>query len=98
MNKNCSFFKQKCENWKIYTIDYCFECDLFPCKIHEKYSKKYEKRNGYNFLESLFLIKMNGADWFIAEEEKKLKCAKCGETICIHNKLCYSCNRNKLVE
>ncbi|RPI62621.1 MAG: DUF3795 domain-containing protein [Ignavibacteriales bacterium] len=98
MNKNCSFFKQKCENGKINEIDYCFDCDLFPCKIHEQYSKKYEKRNGYNFLDSLNLIKKNGADWFVAEIEKKHKCEKCGDTICIHNKLCYSCDRDKLIE
>lgn len=93
-NKNCSFFKKKCENGKIYKITYCFQCELFPCQIQVKGSQKYKNRYGYSFLESLNAISTNGADWFINETKGKYRCEKCGDTICVHNQKCYTCDVN----
>ena len=97
LNKNCSFVKKKCVNGKIYEIDYCYECDLFPCAILKKGSTKYNDRYSYSLVESLNMIKKNGADWFINKIEKQFNCERCGDTICVHNHKCYSCDRDELI-
>ncbi len=96
-NKNCSFIKKKCETGKIYEIDFCFECNIFPCGILKKGSIKYKDRYHYDFVEKLSQIKNNGTDWFIKEQENLFKCSKCGDTICVHNQKCYSCNKEEII-
>ena len=45
-----------------------------------------------SMIENLEFIKNNGIDAFIAQQEAKYKCPKCGGVICVHNKKCYDCN------
>lgn len=82
----------------IYRINYCFECNLFPYTILKKKAIKYNDRYSYNFVESLKIIKSLGSDWFIVEMKKQFNCEKCGDTICVHNKKCYTCDKDELTE
>jgi len=43
-------------------------------------------------IENLKYIQTNGIQQFLKHEEERWKCPTCGEIICVHNKICYSCN------
>ena len=96
-NKDCSFIKQKCKTKEIYEIRFCFECTIFPCEMLVSGSKKYKARYNYDFVESLSFIKEKGVLQFIEWQSELHKCSKCGDTICIHNQKCYSCDRDQLI-
>ena len=96
-NKNCSFVKKKCVTGKIYVVDFCFECEVFPCDILKKISKKQKERNQYDIVESLYRIQEHGLDWFIEEQVRIHGCDRCGDMICVHNDKCYSCDQEELI-
>ena len=98
LNKNCGFIKKKCITGKINEIDFCFECAEFPCYNLKKVAKGYKERYNFDFIENLYLIKTNGLDWFIDNQNNKNKCKICGDVICIHKLKCYSCDKEKLME
>jgi len=47
-------------------------------------------------LENLVIIKNEGIKALLAREEEKWKCPECGDVICCHNGICYSCGIEKL--
>ena len=49
-----------------------------------------------NMVDNLKYIKEHGMDEFLKAEKKKWECSKCGETICCHNGICYSCDLDKM--
>ena len=95
--KDCSFIKKKCKTGKIYEVNFCYECEAFPCEVLERGSKGY-KRYNYSFIEKLYQIQEKGLDWFIEEQERIYQCERCGDTLCVHNGKCYSCDREQLTE
>ncbi len=96
-NKDCSFIKRKCKTKEIYEIGFCFECSIFPCETLECGSKKYKARYNYDFVESLYSIKKKGMRQFIENQVELHKCIRCGDTVCIHNQKCYSCDKDELI-
>lgn len=97
-DKNCSFIKKKCVNGKIYKIDFCFECEIFPCENLKIIAKKGKETLNYDLVENLYLIQEKGISRFIENQEKIFKCDKCGDTICIYNQKCYSCDADELTK
>ncbi len=45
-----------------------------------------------SMIENLRVIKNQGMNFFLKEQEKKYKCSECDGIICVHNSKCYSCN------
>ena len=97
-NKNCSFIKKKCVNGKIYEIDFCFECEIFPCENLKRIAKRGKETHNYDLVENLYLIQEKGISRFVENQEKIFKCNKCGDTICIYNQKCYSCDADELTK
>ena len=90
--KNCSFIKKRCvSGLQKDAIQYCYECDIFPCENLEKIDKRYRTNYDYSFIEALEFIRDNGIDAFLEREMEKYKCPDCGDIICIHNGKCYKC-------
>lgn len=94
-NKQCAFLKKRCQDdLKLLKgeIDFCFECNCFPCErlIHldERYKEKYKM----SMIENLYEIKVKGLMDFIKGQERKYKCSKCSNFISIHNKKCFVCD------
>ena len=98
-NKQCGFLKKRCEdNLKLHKgkIKYCFECNCFPCGNLKLIDARYRKNYGMSMIENLELLKTKGIRKLLEKERKRWKCPKCGGTICVHNLICYDCERNKL--
>ena len=95
-DKKCSFVKKKCKKLLKNKIEFCYECDEFPCELIIKLGKGYEERYHMNMVDNLKYIKEHGMDEFLKAEKKKWECSKCGETICCHNGICYSCDLEKM--
>ena len=91
-NKQCAFLKRDCILLSKNKIDFCFECDNFPCKQLKRIDERYKNKYGMSPIENLNYIKNNSLDKFLKKQKRKFKCARCGDTICIHNKKCYNCD------
>jgi hypothetical protein len=91
-NKVCAFIKRDCALLKKNTIDFCFECKTFPCNNVKRMDKKYTERYNMSFIANLLFIKEKGINKFIQNQKRKYKCSGCGDMVCIHNNICYTCD------
>ncbi len=46
-----------------------------------------------SMLENLERIKARGLAGFMKTENTRWACPKCGNPLCVHNKLCYVCGK-----
>ena len=95
-NKQCAFLKKRCTKLLTNKVNYCFECKDFPCKNLEKLDKRYSTFFRMSMIENLQFIKDQGIARFIEQDMTTWKCPSCGETICCHNGICFSCDLDKL--
>ena len=95
-NKQCSFVKKKCEKLLNNVVHFCYECTEFPCELIKKITKGYSLHYKVNMVENLSFIKEHGLDKFLENQKEKWRCPDCGELICCHNGICYSCGLEKL--
>lgn len=90
-DKSCAFIKKQCSKTLKEEVNYCFECEDFPCEILEKLDKRYRERYKMSMIDNLNFIKGNGMEKFLKIQEEKYRCTKCGAVICVHNGKCYVC-------
>ena len=90
-NKGCSFLKKHCDKLASKSIDFCFECDDFPCDHLKKVDKSYREKYDMSMIKNLRSIKKNGMDKFLNEQEEKYRCLECGGSVCVHTDICYKC-------
>ena len=90
-DKNCAFVKKRCEKLSNKKIEFCFECNDFPCDNLKKLDKRYQIKYEMSMIENLEYIKKNGIKKFCEKERERWKCPECGGVICVHNKVCFSC-------
>ena len=91
--KKCAFIRRDCPSLLKKEIDFCSECEKFPCQNLKKLSKGYVERWSVNLIENLKRIKEIGADKWLKEQEKLYTCPKCGGEICIHDTECFDCGK-----
>ncbi len=94
--KNCAFLKKRCNLLMSGQVQYCYECDEFPCKHLNHIDKRYRERYRMSMVENLEYIKENGMEAFLEKEEEKWKCPECGAVICCHNGICFNCGLEQL--
>jgi hypothetical protein len=94
--KNCAFLKKRCDLLLGGSVEYCYECDSFPCKRLQQIDKRYRTFYRMSMIENLESIKENGIAEFLREEAKRWECPKCGGVICCHNGVCFDCGLNEL--
>jgi hypothetical protein len=94
-DKQCAFLTKHCSYLQNKEVYFCSECPDYPCANLEKINAKYKSNFSfeYNFLQTLKILKNKSPSEMIAELKKKHSCDKCGEMLCIHNGLCYNCNK-----
>jgi hypothetical protein len=93
-NKSCAFIKKKCKNIKKYKkgeLNFCCECDIFPCDALSKLDEMYIKRYDFSMVANQKEIKEAGLGKFIKNQQQKYTCRVCGSLICIHEKKCLNC-------
>jgi hypothetical protein len=95
-NKKCAFIKKKCSKLLKGEVAYCFECNSFPCDRLKTLDNRYKSRYRMSMIENLNFIKQHGMRNFLAEQEKRWKCPRCGEMVCCHNGVCFNCELDKL--
>jgi len=79
-------------------IDYCANCEDFPCKIIDnKLIKSHEDDNRFKYRHEIpddfKKIKLLGIDEFIEQKKKDYLCKKCGGTIFFYSYKCSQCGR-----
>ena len=94
-NKKCSYIKRDCALIRKNEIEFCYECDAFPCSNLKKLDDMYSKRYGVSQIKNLKRLKEVGFEQWIQEKEKLYRCPECGGEICVHDAECYDCG-NKL--
>ena len=77
-------------------VQYCYECDEFPCANLIKLDKKYKTNFKMSMIENLEYIKKNGVNKFLVKEQEKWKCPECGGVVCCHNGICFDCGLDTL--
>jgi hypothetical protein len=95
-NKLCAFIKKKCPKLMKNKVRFCFECGDIPCERLQHLDQRYRTLFRMSMVENLKFIKKNGLAKFLTAQRKKWKCPKCGDTVCCHNGLCFSCDLAKL--
>ncbi|MHA2034903.1 MAG: DUF3795 domain-containing protein [Promethearchaeota archaeon] len=90
-NKNCAFIRRDCSALKKKELDYCYECDQFPCQNLQKIDSQYRERWSVNMIENLKRIKDIGVEQWLQEQKKLYTCPECGGEICVHDTECYDC-------
>jgi hypothetical protein len=96
-DKQCAFLKKKCDLLLGGKVQYCYECEDFPCQRLERLDKRYRTFYRMSMIENLEYIRDNGIERFLEKEEEKWRCPVCGETICCHNGICFSCGLDRLI-
>ncbi|MFX1449387.1 MAG: DUF3795 domain-containing protein [Promethearchaeota archaeon] len=92
-DKNCVFIKKPCAKLRKKEIDFCFECEEFPCAHRKRIDDIYLERYNYDFVKNLYRIKEIGVEKWLKEQEDKWKCPECGGNICIHDYECFDCGK-----
>ena len=95
-DKKCSFLKKKCEILMHNRVEYCYECGDFPCDKLLHIEKGYKDNFKISFIENLEYMKEHGIERFLEKEAEKWQCPECGDVICCHNGICFSCGFERL--
>ncbi len=94
-DKKCAPIIKRCEKLREHEIDFCHECEDFPCEWVKKLEARYVKR-GYpnSFIANNLRIKEIGEEAFQEEQNKRFKCPECGGPVSIHEGICYGCGKS----
>jgi hypothetical protein len=96
-DKQCAFLKKRCEILLNGRVEYCYECESYPCERLRHIDKRYFlSRFRMSMIENLEYIKEYGMEKFLEKEEEKWRCPECGGVICCHNGICFNCGLEKL--
>jgi hypothetical protein len=95
-DKQCAFLKKRCHLLLSGQVQYCHECQDFPCENLGKLDKRYRTLFRMSMIENLEYIKQNGIAKFLEKEEEKWRCPECGDVICCHNGICFNCGLERL--
>lgn len=96
-DKQCAFLKKRCETLLNGQVQYCYECESYPCERLRHIDKRYFlSAFRMSMIENLEYIRKEGIEEFLKKESEKWRCPECGGTICCHNGICYSCGIEKL--
>jgi hypothetical protein len=77
-------------------VEFCYECEEFPCENLKHLDKRYRTLFHMSFIDNLKFIKEQGLAEFLEHQQKKWQCPQCGDVICCHNGICFNCGLEKL--
>lgn len=95
-DKKCAFLKKRCHLLMSEIVQYCYECEEFPCLNLQHIDERYRTLYRMSMVENLRCIREEGMAPFLEKQREKWRCPKCGGIISCHNGICYSCEADKL--
>ena len=90
-DKNCAFIKKGCALIRKSEIDFCFECNNFPCTDLKKLHQRHLRDDNISMIDDLRRMEVIGVTQWLKEQEKKWTCPECGGNLCIEDNECYDC-------
>ena len=96
-NKNCAFIRKDCSALRNNELDFCYECEKFPCQNAEKLDKTYQEKYNVSSIKNKERIKEIGVENWLQEQKELYTCPKCEGEICVHDAECYDCG-NKIIQ
>ena len=88
--ENCKL--KNCEKHEGTESIFCIDCgDTFPCKRMKHLEKRYTTKYDVSPIENMRMIKDEGMNAFLQNEEEKWKCAHCGAVLSMHRDICIEC-------
>jgi hypothetical protein len=96
-NKKCGHIIKRCEKLHKREVDFCYECEMFPCEHLDRLEARYIK-HGYanSFIGNNIRIKEIGEEAFQAEQNIRFTCQDCGGPVSIHEGRCYKCGKTPI--
>jgi hypothetical protein len=73
-DKNCAFIKKDCALIRKKEIDFCYECNNFPCENLIKLNQRHLRDDNISMIDNLRRIEKIGAAKCLKEQEKKWSC------------------------
>ncbi|HDQ06385.1 MAG TPA: DUF3795 domain-containing protein [Candidatus Bathyarchaeota archaeon] len=95
-DKRCAFLKKRCDLLLNKKVEYCYECEEFPCENLKHIDKRYQTLYHMSLIDNLKFIKAHDLAKFLEHQKNKWQCPDCGDVICCHNGICFSCGLEKL--
>lgn len=92
-NKQCAYLKGQCGLLAKNKIEFCFECDRYPCERLRKLDQRYRRCYGVSPIENLETIHAKGTPFFLRQQRKRHGCPNCGGMISIHHQKCFACEK-----
>jgi hypothetical protein len=92
-NKPITRIRCKIKTCSKLNSEFCNGCEDFPCDKLNHLDKRYRTKYDMSMIENLKFIQMNGVKQFMKKEEERWRCPNCGGVVCVHNKICYTCNQ-----
>jgi hypothetical protein len=80
-DKKCAFVKNRCEKILNHKIEFCFECEEFPCNNLKHIEKRYTTLYHLSIIDNLNFIKEHGLAKFLENQKTKWRCPDCGDVI-----------------
>jgi Protein of unknown function (DUF3795) len=90
--KQCAWVKKHCEYLQNHTVQYCYECPVYPCEVLEHLSTRYRTRYGLDFLENQAFLRDRGEQALLDALKERYACEHCGGLRSIHSGMCFSCD------
>ena len=94
-NKRCAFIRRDCSLLRKKKIEFCYECNEFPCQNLKKIDSLYREKYNVNMINNLKRIEKIGTENWLKEQEELYSCPQCEGEICVHDAECYDCG-NKI--
>jgi hypothetical protein len=91
--RGCVHRKGLCRKLARQEIDFCYQCDRFPCPSLLLVEKRYVKTHNYSFVENLNYIRRRGMPAFLEREIRRYTCPSCAKLLTVHSDICPHCRK-----
>ncbi|NVM37427.1 MAG: DUF3795 domain-containing protein, partial [Candidatus Lokiarchaeota archaeon] len=81
-NKNCAFIRRDCLALRKKELEFCYECENFPCQKLQKLNAYYHEKYSVNMVNNLKKIEEIGVEKWLKEQEEFYTCPNCSGEIC----------------
>ena len=72
-------------------LDFCFQCDEYPCEIYKVASEKYHLAHHEVAQEKIIILKEQGLDAWLKYQKERWTCPSCGVIFSWYEKNCWKC-------